>query len=156
MKKWVTKYDWIEVALLLLMALCFTLPRYFDTTSFILVMGTVLLCFLPIYYLLTFRNYSLQQNPSDKFPVLMYLWSFVFKCLVLATFALSFSEAHWVGDIADRSSMVSILFLVDRLIMIPYFIVCLYKKAYKEVGVAVVYDLYYQFLGPALTFFVFH
>ena len=40
--------------------------------------------------------------------------------------------------------------------MIPYFIVCMYKKAYKEAGIAFVYDLYYQLLGPALTFYVFH
>lgn len=157
MKKWITKYDWIEAFLLLLMALCFTLPQYSDTAFFALIIGDVILCILPLYYILTFRNYSFQQsNLSSKFPVLMYFWNFVFKSLVLATFTLSFYEIHWVGNIADRSSVINILFLVNRLIMIPYFIVCLYKKAYKEVGVVVVYDFYYQFLGPALTFFAFH
>lgn len=154
----ITIYDWIEVILLLLLALCFSLPLYFNSMPhFVLVIGTVLLCFLPIYYILTFRNYSLWQ--SDTFvgvPLLMYLWNFSFKCLVLVTFVLSFSEAHWIGDISTRSSIVSVLFLVDRGVMIPYFIVCIHKKAYKEAGVVFIYDLYYQLIGPALTFFVFH
>ena len=157
MKKWITKFDWIEAILLLLMALCFTLPRYFNIPPFVLLVGTAILCLMPVYYILTFRNYSFQQSDSSAgFPTLMFIWSIVFKCLVLATFVLSFSEVHWVGDISDRSSIMNILYIVNRLIMIPYFVICLYKKAYKEAGVAFVYDLYYQLLGPALTFFAFH
>ena len=156
--KIITKYDWIEGFLLLLVALCFTLPQYFvSMPPFVLVVGTALLCFLPLYYILTYRNYSLWYSDSSSgFPLLMFLWSFLFKCFVLLTFFLSFSEIHWAGNISTRSPMVNVLFIVNRLIMIPYFIVCMYKKAYKEAGIAFVYDLYYQLLGPALTFYVFH
>lgn len=156
--KIISKYDWIEGFLLLVVALCLTLPRYFvSIPPFVISAGTGLLCFLPLYYILTYKNYSLWNSDSSTgFPLLMFLWSFLFKCFVLLTFVLSFSEIHWVGNISTRSSMVSVLFIVNRLIMIPYFIVCMYKKAYKEAGIAFVYDLYYQLLGPALTFYVFH
>lgn len=154
----VTKYDWIEAGLLLLLALCFSLPLYLaDTPPFVLVLGTVCLCALPLYYIGTCKNYSIYAtNASSKFPLAMYLWSFLFKVLVLATFVLSFYEIHWVGDVASRSAIVQILFIINRLIMIPYFVVCICRKAYKEACVAFVYDLYYQFLGPALTFVMYH
>ena len=123
--KIISKYDWIEGFLLLVVALCFTLPRYFvSIPPFVINIGTGLLCFLPLYYILTYKNYSLWNSDSSTgFPLLMFLWSFLFKCFVLLTFVLSFSEIHWVGNISTRSSMVSVLFIVNRLIMIPYFIV---------------------------------
>lgn len=154
----ITKYDWIEVFLLLVAALCFTLPQYIASIPvFLIIFGSVLLCILPLYYIFTYKNYSLwHKDATASFPLLMYLWSFIFKCLVLMTFALSFYEVHWVGDISTRGSVVRILFLADRLLIIPYFIVCMYKRAYKEAGIAFVYDLYYQLLGPALTFYMFH
>lgn len=154
----VTKYDWIEGGLLLLVALCFTLSQYFELMHpSVLMVGTLLMCVLPVYYILTYKYYSLwQSNSSYGFSLLLYLWSFLFKCLVLVTFALSFIEISWVGIISTRSAILQILFVVDRLIIIPYIIVCLYKRAYKEACIAFIYDLYYQLLGPALTFFMYH
>ena len=142
----------------MLVALCFTLPQYFELIHpFVLVVGTLLMCFMPVYYILTYKYYSLwQPNSSSGIPLLLYLWSFLFKCLVLVTFALSFLEISWVGIVSTRSTILRVLFVVDRVIIIPYCIVCLYKKAYKEACIAFIYDLYYQLLGPALTFFMYH
>lgn len=154
----VTKYDWIELSLLLLVALCFSLPPYVESAPpFVLIIGALLYCVLPLYYILTYKKYSLRDaGLSSRFVLVMYLVNFLYKNLVLLTFVLSFTERGWVGLVTDRSMVVNILFIVNRLIMIPYFIICLRKKAYKEAGVAFVYDAYYQFLAPVLTFFMFH
>ena len=157
MKKWITKVDLIEAILLLLVAVCFSIPQYWNIPPYVLLFGTALLSFMPLFFILTYKNYGIiQLNPTRGFLWLMYIWSFVFKCLAITTFVLSFSEMNWVGDIANRSTVMSILYVINRLLMIPYFIICLYKKAFKEALVCFIYDLYYQLLGPALTFFVFH
>lgn len=157
MKKCITRIDLIEAILLLLLAVCFSMPQYLNIPPFVLLFGTALYCFMPIFFILTYKNYSIRLlNPTRGFLWLMYIWCFAFKCLAITTFVLSFSEMNWVGDISNRSTTMCILFVMNRILMIPYLIICLSKKAFKEAGVCIVYDLYYQLLAPALTFFEFH